>query len=173
MLYACPEDDFIDIYGFDISYRVRAEEELMSRNERLEKLVELKTLEYIEVNEKLTKEVTERKRVEKTLRNNLHFLETLLESIPSPVFQRDLNEIYVNCNESFARKIMGLPKEKVIGRSFSEFQQRIPKELVDIYYKNDRELLDNGGSHHYETGVICADGVSRDFLIHKATNEDS
>lgn len=173
MLYACPGDYFVDIYGFDISYRVRAEEELMSRNERLEKLVEPKTLEYIEINEKLEKEVAERERVEKTLRNNFQFLETLLESIPSPVFQRDLNEIYVNCNESFARQIMGLPKEKVIGGSFSEFQKRVPKELVDIYYKNYRELLDNGGSHQCETGVICADGVSRDFLIHKATYEDS
>ncbi|WP_332881869.1 PAS domain-containing protein [Methanosarcina horonobensis] len=149
-----------------------AEEELRFQNERLEKLAELKTLEYIEVNEKLTEEVTGRENIEKTLRNNLQFLETLLDSIPSPVFQRDLNEIYVNCNESFARQIMGLPKEMVIGDSFMEFQKRVPKELAEIYYKHDRELLENGGSHYYETTVICADDVVRDFLFHKATYED-
>lgn len=173
MPYACPEDGCIDIYGFDISYRLRAEEKLRSQCERLEKLVELKTLEYIEINEKLAKEVAERERVEKTLRNNFQFLETLLDSIPSPVFQRDLNEIYVNCNESFARQIMGLPKEMVIGGSFSEFQKRVPKELAEIYSKHDRELLENEGSRYYETRVICDDGVVRDFLFHKATYQDS
>ncbi|MCC4771801.1 PAS domain-containing protein [Methanosarcina sp. DH2] len=172
-LYPHSKDGFTDIYGFDISYRVRAEEKLMSQHERLEKLVGLRTFEYVEANEKLAQEVTERKRIEKTLQNNLQFLETLLDNIPSSVFQRDLNEIYVNCNESFARKIMGLPKEMVIGGSFSEFQKRVPKELAEIYYKHDRELLNNGGSHYYETRVICADGVSRDFLFHKATYENS
>ena len=173
-LKLCPhsEDECTDIYGFDISYRVRAEDKFRSHHERLEKLVELRTLEYIEANEKLAKEITERKRIEKTLQNNVQFLETLLDSIPSPVFQRDLNEIYVNCNESFARQIMGLPKEMVRGGSFSEFQKRVPKELVEIYYNHDRELLDKGGSHYYETRVICADGVIRDFLFHKATYED-
>ena len=173
MLHVCPEDGCVDIYGFNISHRVRSEEKLRSRNERLEKLVEIKTLECTEANEKLAQEITERKRIEKTLRNNLQFLEILLDSIPSPVFQRDLNEIYVNCNESFARQIMGLPKEMVIGGSFSEFQKRVPKELAEIYCKHDRELLENGGDHYYETRVICADGVVRDFLFHKATYEDS
>ncbi|WP_440948251.1 PAS domain-containing protein [Methanosarcina sp. T3] len=173
MLYPRPEDECIDIYGFDISSRVRAEEELRSRHEKLEKLVELRTLECAEAKDKLAREVIEKTKVEKTLRNNLQFLESLLDNIPSPVFQRDRNETYVNCNESFARQIMGLPKELVIGGSFSEFQKRVPKELAEIYHKHDRELLDRGGDHYCETRVICADGVNRDFLFHKATYDDS
>ncbi|AKB74168.1 sensory transduction histidine kinase [Methanosarcina lacustris Z-7289] len=172
-LYPHSEDEYADIYGFDISYRVRTEDQFRSQHEKLEKLVELRTLEYVEANKKLAQEVTERKKIEKTLQNNVKFLETLLDNIPSPVFQRDLNEIYANCNESFARQIIGLPKKMVIGESFSEFQKRVPKELAEIYYKHDRELLDSGESHYYETRVICADGVIRDFLFHKATYEDS
>jgi PAS domain S-box-containing protein len=172
MLYAGPEGGYIDIYGFDISYRVQAEEKFRSRQERLEELVELKTIKYSEINEKLKNETAERKRVEETLGDNLQFLEALLDSIPSPVFQRDLNEIYVNCNENFARQIMGLPKEMVIGGSFSEFQRKVPEELAEIYYKHDRRLLEKGGNHYSETKVICADGKVRDFLFHKATYED-
>ncbi len=172
VLKDCPEDGCMDIYGFDISYRVQAEEELRNRYKRLEELIGLKSAECMEVNERLAKEVIERQRVEHIFRNNLRFLETLLDSIPSPVFQRDLNEVYVNCNESFARQIMGLPKEAVIGGSFSEFQKKVPKELADIYYKHDRELLQNGGSNYYETRVICADGRTRDFLFHKAAYRD-
>lgn len=118
-------------------------------------------------------DVTELRKIENKLQNNVQFLETLLDSIPSPVFQRDLNETYVNCNESFARQIMGLPKDVVIGGSFAEFKKRVPKELAEIYNKHDRRLIESGGSNYYETKVVCADGVQRDFLFHKATYQDS
>ncbi|WP_370273672.1 PAS domain-containing protein [Methanosarcina sp. MSH10X1] len=118
-------------------------------------------------------DVTGLRKAESKLQNNVRFLETLLDSIPSPVFQRDLNEIYVNCNESFARQIMGLSKDEVIGGSFREFQKRIPKELAEIYHKDDRSLIEKRGSNYYETRVICADGVERDFIFHKATYQDS
>jgi PAS domain S-box-containing protein len=118
-------------------------------------------------------DITELRKIESKLQNNVQFLETLLDSIPSPVFQRDLNEIYVNCNESFARQIMGLPKDEVIGGSFQEFQKRVPRELAEIYHKDDRSLIEKGGSNYYETKVFCADGVQRDFLFHKATYQDN
>ena len=157
----------------EIIKRFHAEERLRTYQQELEKLVEQRTLEYTEANEKLVHEVTEKKKIENKLQNNVQFLETLLDSIPSPVFQRDLNETYVNCNESFARQIMGLPKDKVIGGSFREFQKRVPKELAEIYHKHDRNLIENGGSNYYETKVVCADGIQRDFLFHKATYQDS
>lgn len=153
--------------------RLHEEEELQVHQQELEELIEKKTLEYTEVNEKLVHEVMEKRKIENKLQNNVQFLETLLDSIPSPVFQRDLNEIYVNCNESFARQIMGLPKEEVIGGSFREFQKRVPKELAEIYLKDDRSLIEKKGSNYYETKVVCADGIHRDFLFHKATYQDS
>ena len=172
------EDDiyFLNSTAFllsEIVERLQAEEKLRIHQQELEKLVEKKTLEYMEANEKLVHEVIERRKIENKLQNNVRFLETLLDSIPSPVFQRDLNEVYVNCNESFARQIMGLSKDEVIGGSFREFQKRVPKELAEIYHKGDRILIRKGGSNYYETQVICADGVQRDFLFHKATYQDS
>ena len=118
-------------------------------------------------------DITQTKRAEETLRNTVNFLETLVDGIPSPVFQRDKDGIYLNCNETFASQIMGLLKEQVIGGSFAEFQKKIPKDLAEIYQLYDQELLKQGGSHYYETEVVCADGVKRDFLFHKATYEDS
>jgi PAS domain S-box-containing protein len=182
-VYSTVKRDFTedDIYFLDsaalllseIIERLKAEEKLRVHHQELEKLVEKRTLEYTEANEKLAQEVTQRREIERTLMNTVSFLEALLDSIPSPVFQRDLNAIYVNCNESFARQIMGLPKNLVIGGSFQEFEKRIPKELAEIYKKYDRELIRDGGSHYHETMVVCADGMQRDFLFHKATYEDS
>ncbi|MCQ1536746.1 PAS domain S-box protein [Methanosarcina sp. KYL-1] len=117
-------------------------------------------------------DITRSKRTEESLRNTVSFLETLIDDIPSPVFQRDKNGIYLNCNKTFASQIMGLPKEKVIGGSFAEFQKKIPEELAEIYQLHDRELLKQGGSHYCEIKVVCADGVKRDFLLHKATYKD-
>ena len=167
---------FLDSAAFLLSQiieHLHAEERLRIHQQELEKLVEKKTLEYTEANEKLVHEVVERRNIEKKLQTNVQFLETLLDSIPSPVFQRDLNEIYVNCNESFARQIMGLPKDEVIGGSFREFQKRVPKEPAEIYHKDDRSLIEKGGNNYYETKVVCADGVQRDFLFHKATYQDN
>ncbi|WP_292387950.1 PAS domain-containing protein [Methanosarcina sp. UBA5] len=157
----------------EIIERLHAEEEFRIHQQELEELAERRKLEYKETNEKLVHEIMERRKIENKLQNNVQFLETLLDNIPSPVFQRDLNEIYVNCNESFARQILGLPKEEVIGVSFREFQKRVPKELAEIYHKDDRSLIEKEGSNYYETKVICADGVQRDFLFHKATYQDS
>jgi PAS domain S-box-containing protein len=172
------EDDiyFLDSASFllsEIIERFQAEEQLRVHQYELERLIEKRTLEYAEANEKLAQEVLERRKVEKTLMNTVSFLETLLNSVPSPVFQRDLNDIYINCNESFARQIMGLPKEEVIRGSFLEFQKRIPKELAEIYERDDKKLIENRGSQYYETKVVCADGVQRDFLFHKATYADN
>ncbi|WP_440956269.1 PAS domain-containing protein [Methanosarcina sp. Mfa9] len=118
-------------------------------------------------------DITQRKSAQEALRDTVSFLETLLDDIPSPVFQRDKSGIYLNCNETFASQIMGLPKEKVIGRSFADFRKRVPKELVEIYQLHDQELLKQGESQYYETKVVCADGVKRDFLFHKAAYKDS
>ena len=182
-VYSTIKRDFTedDIYFLDsaalllseIIERLKAEEKLRVHHQELERLVEKRTLEYTEANEKLAQEVTQKREIERTLMNTVRFLEVLLDSIPSPVFQRNLNAIYVNCNESFARQIMGLPKNLVIGGSFQEFEKRIPKELAEIYKKYDRKLINDGGSHYHETKVVCADGMQRNFLFHKATYEDS
>jgi PAS domain S-box-containing protein len=167
---------FLDSAAFLLSQiieHLHTEERLLTHHQELEKLVEKKTLKYTEANEKLVHEVIKRREIKKKLQNNVQFLETLLDSIPSPVFQRDLNEIYVNCNGSFSRQILGLSKDEVIGGSFLEFQKRVPKELAEIYQKDDRSLTEKGGSNYYETKVVCADDVQRDFLFHKATYQDS
>ena len=87
--FTADDTDFLDSAAFLLSgtiERLQAEEKLrVHKQKRLEKLVERRTLEYTEANENLTQEVAERKKIEKTLRQNLKFLETLLNTIPAPV----------------------------------------------------------------------------------------
>jgi len=110
----------------------------------------------------------ERDRVEGTLRDKIHFLETLLDTIPAPVFYKDKEGVYRGCNELFARMILGSSKEKVTGCSTDELSEAIPPELENAYRRVDRQLLQRGGSQVYESKVMCSDGIIRQFLFNKA-----
>lgn len=110
----------------------------------------------------------ERNEVEDTLRDKIHFLEILIDTIPTPVFYKDKEGIYRGCNELFANMILGRSKEKVTGRSVDELSEAIPTELGNVYKGMDRQLLQRGGSQVYESRVMCSDGIIREFLFNKA-----
>ncbi|MGZ6230469.1 MAG: PAS domain S-box protein [Syntrophales bacterium] len=115
------------------------------------------------------RDITERKREQEELQNNLRFLETMINTIPSPIFVKDRQGRYSGCNDSFARQIVGLPKESIIGKSVYELPEMIPSDLADMYHEQDQELFREPGIQVYETQAQCADGVKRDFLFSKAT----
>ena len=115
------------------------------------------------------RDVTERKREQEVLQNNLKFLETLIETIPSPIFFKDRQGRYLGCNDAFARQIVGLPKENIIGKSVYELPEGIPLDPADGYYEQDQKLFRELGVQVYERQVQCSDGEMRDFHITKAT----
>ena len=110
----------------------------------------------------------EQNEVESTLREKIHYLETLLDTIPAPVFYTDKEGVYRGCNELFARMILGNSKERVTGCSVDELSEAIPPELGDVFRRVDRQLLQRGGSQVYESKVMCSDGIIRQFLFNKA-----
>ena len=164
---------FLNSVAFLISEvieRRRAEEELRQYKEKLEELVKERTSELIRTNERLTEEITGRKQVEKALQNNVYFLETFLDAIPSPVFYMNLKGIFQGCNEIFARYIIGLPKGRVIGHSIYEFKSQFSEEAYSTNEIRDKILLKEGKSIPHELKITCAiNGKERDFLVHKAT----
>jgi PAS domain S-box-containing protein len=60
----------VNIYGLDITERKQAEEEVKKYRDHLEDLVQERTAELTKVNEQLTKEIIERKRMEKALQES-------------------------------------------------------------------------------------------------------
>ena len=114
------------------------------------------------------RDITERKREQEELKNNLRFLETLINTIPSPIFFKDRQGRYLGCNDAFARQIIGMPKENIIGKSVFELPEAIPSDLSDRYYEQDQKLFRELDVQVYETPVQCPDGVKRDFLFTKA-----
>ncbi|MBD3334829.1 MAG: PAS domain-containing protein [Candidatus Eisenbacteria bacterium] len=109
------------------------------------------------------------KRSAQEAQESLRFLQTLLDTIPSPVFFKNRQGVYLGCNLAFARDILGLPRHAIIGRSLHDLPQAIPPELAQVYEQQDMELLASGGTQRYEADVRCADGQRRQYLFSKAT----
>ncbi|MEN8147285.1 MAG: diguanylate cyclase [Campylobacterota bacterium] len=107
--------------------------------------------------------------LQKQVKLNDSFLEMLFNTIPNPIFYKDREGVYQNCNDAFSKGILGIPKEEIIGRSLYEFPDQIPKELADIYYEKDQELFATPGTQYYEGKVKCADGVTCYYNFYKAT----
>lgn len=117
-------------------------------------------------------DIDQRKMNEENLQHRSSFMETMLDTIPCPVFYKDRQGVYRGCNVSFLKQILGLPHEKVVGSTVYDLPEAIPRELADVYHKKDMELIDSPGHQTYEAEVRCADGLRRNFVFHKATAYD-
>ncbi|NOR57341.1 MAG: diguanylate cyclase [Sulfurimonas sp.] len=109
------------------------------------------------------------KLLENKIKLNNSFLEMLFDAIPNPIFYKDKDGIYQNCNEAFSKTILGIPKNAIIGKTLYDFPELIPKENADIYYEKDLELMNKRGTQFYESTVKCSDSVSRHYNFYKAT----
>ncbi len=128
----------------------------------------------VKVVQSIVRDISERIAAQQTLQDNLNFMETLLDTIPSPVFYKNAMGEYIGCNNAFADLILGLPKEKIIGRTILDLDPHIPPDLAEIYINHDQLVLNSPGAQFYESNVLCADGVRREFFFSKAafTNAD-
>lgn len=107
--------------------------------------------------------------MEKEISNHKQFLNILLDTIPNPVFFKDTNGIYQTLNDAFSKTILGIPKERIIGKSLFDLPDEIPFELAKLYEKKDKELFNNPGTQVYEGSVKCANKEIRTFYFYKAT----
>ncbi|HWQ18335.1 MAG TPA: PAS domain S-box protein [Methanotrichaceae archaeon] len=113
-------------------------------------------------------DITEIKRAESALHENLCFLQRLMDTIPNPIFYKGRSGLYLGCNRAF-EDFLGLKKDEIAGRSVYELS---PKDLADKYYEMDEALFHSPGVQVYETEVQDADGTIHDVIFNKATYTD-
>ncbi|GAB7025045.1 PAS domain S-box protein [Geotalea toluenoxydans] len=100
----------------------------------------------------------------KTIQEQLRFLQVLMDTMPAPVFYKDMTGRYLGCNASFAAFI-GMPRIQIIGKTVYDIA---PKALADIYHTSDLELAKRQGVQVYESRTPYADGSYRDVVFYKA-----
>jgi PAS domain S-box-containing protein len=110
-------------------------------------------------------DITKRKRAEEALKESEQFLQILLESLPLPVFYKDVEGRYKGFNNAF-ETFFGRPRSELIGCSVFDIN---PPELAMIYHAKDAELFEKISTQFYESRVKNACGELRDVVFHKAT----
>lgn len=110
-------------------------------------------------------DVSAREAATRALADQLRLTETLIETIPGPLFYKDEHGLYLGCNGAF-EKFLHRSREEIVGKSVFEVA---PKELADIYFAADQALFRQPGTQTYETLVESADGARRDVVFYKAT----
>jgi PAS domain S-box-containing protein len=114
-------------------------------------------------------DITARKQAERSLTEQFRFLQNLIDTIPSPIFYKDENGVYLECNQNLA-DFLGRPKEEIIGKTVFDIY---PPEQAEKYFQMDQDLFQHPGIQVYEFMMEGADGTNRNFIFSKATFIDS
>jgi PAS domain S-box-containing protein len=103
----------------------------------------------------IIQDISRQKRAEKELGDKLHFLQTLIDTIPNPIFYKDPDGRYVGCNKAFADRL-GLNRNEIVGKSAYDV---LPQDLADEYQSMDAHLFAHPGEQVYETSLVYSDGT--------------
>jgi diguanylate cyclase (GGDEF)-like protein/PAS domain S-box-containing protein len=113
----------------------------------------------------ITHDLSARRKAEHAVADQLRFIERLIDTIPSPLFYKDVEGHFLGCNTAFERFI-GYEREKIIGHTSYDIAS---KDWADFYFSADKDLLEHPGLQSYETNVAYANGTRHDVVMYKAT----
>ena len=103
-------------------------------------------------------------------RDQVAFLSTLLDTIPSPIYYKNVEGIYLGCNRAFAA-IHGRTVEEVTGMHANDLMK---PEMAALDDNADACLLALQDPFQvYETEIAFADGSRHDVLYSKALYHQS
>ncbi len=113
----------------------------------------------------IARDVTERKLAEVAMREQGLFLETLMESVPVPLFYKDAQGRYLGCNRAF-EELSGVDRSQLIGKSVFDL---FPSDLAEKYHQMDADLFARPGVQVYEWKLPRKSGAIRSVVFHKAS----
>jgi PAS domain S-box-containing protein len=135
---------------------------LRERLKRLSHTAQSKHRHQQELETRRKDEADLRQGTEVKLRGYLQLLDTLINTIPNPIFYRDVGGVFRGCNKAFAGTIVGLTRDRIIGQTAASLEGQIPDELAACL--QTRDTADGA----FEATIPCADGRRREFLISTA-----
>jgi PAS domain S-box-containing protein len=135
-------------------YRSEMDKKLKNSEERLRKL-----------NEELEERIAARTA---SLRQQFEFLQQLIDTIPEPVYYKDLMGEYLGCNNAF-EAYTGIPKYEMIKKTDTAL---FLSDMAALSGEKDSQLMSRRGIQAYQTKFPHADHTQRDVIFKKATFND-
>jgi PAS domain S-box-containing protein len=110
-------------------------------------------------------DITERKRAEAALREQLHFRSELLDAIPVAIYYKDAEGRFLGMNRAL-EWLFGIDRQAAIGRTSAEV---FSDGYADEHIERDRELLTRPTRQSYEMEMPLPDGTPRTLYYSKAS----
>ena len=110
-------------------------------------------------------DITAQMQAESRLREQHDFLRTLMNTIPNPIFFKDIKGLYLGGNKAFEKE-MGRPLSDIIGKTVYDLS---PDALADTYDAKDKELFNRPGRQTYEYKMMSSNGHPKYVIFNKST----
>jgi PAS domain S-box-containing protein len=160
---------------------LRTPEELEAINRELQAQIAISTtahqklqqsqLALHQLNEQLELKVTERTAelalANYRLQENLRLLDSVIESIPDPVFLKDCEGRYLLLNTATS-DVIGRPKTLILGHTDD---QLFPSDIANLLMHRDRVVINSGKTQIFEDEILQHRTI-RTFLATKRTWQD-
>jgi two-component system cell cycle sensor histidine kinase/response regulator CckA len=104
-------------------------------------------------------DITEQRKVDEEVRKSEIKYRTLVENLPTMVFLKDVNSVYVSCNQRFADD-NGLRMEDILGKSDVDL---FPGELAEKYRTDDVQIMESGQTRDIEEHYFRK---GQDLVVH-------
>lgn len=108
-------------------------------------------------------DITDRKRMEAELSEQLHLVEELIDAMPLPVYLKDQGGHYLRINRAF-ETFFNVDRSTLIGHTLVDL---LPPEDVRLHLEKDAALLASRGAQTYEAVVHGRDGIRHDTIYCK------
>jgi PAS domain S-box-containing protein len=116
----------------------------------------------------VTRDITEQKKAEAAIRQQRDFLQQLIDTIPTPIFYKDVAGRYMGCNTAFESDT-GMSRADIVGKTVFDVA---PPALAQTYHEEDLSLLRDPGVQQGEARRQDASGYMHDVMVRKATFSD-
>lgn len=141
--------------------RQKNQDLLLAQHSELKREVDFQHLALREANDWLLKEIETRQSIQEELEDSravlmqrTQELRSVLDNIPDPVWLKNMDGIYIDCNKAFSTFI-GKPEAEIVGLSESDL---VDSKVAQLFRRNDRVALGSNKPHRYEQWLKAADG---------------
>lgn len=159
----------------EITERKQIQVELQESRDRMEEKVIERTSELENVNEalkqseRMVRENFEKmKQAQTSLVEQFDLLNTMMDSIPTPVFYKDLDGRFLGCNEAYA-DFFGISRKDILGKTVFD---TAPKETAEYLHKLCMETFEHKEPSIQGSHLITIAGIRHDILFHRALFRD-
>lgn len=126
--------------AIDITERRRASEELLHLCYHLQDILDDRTTQLLETNDKLQQQIQERQKAEAALERSQQMLQLVMDNIPKAIFWKDRNSVYLGCNRRGALEAGVISSEAIVGLTDEDLPST--QEMADYLRKCDRTVIE-------------------------------